>query len=529
MFLSIVTIAFFIWAIRNILFWVGLWQDKEYRRDRLIVHFKETMQGKHIFFSLGNFIKWLFFFAYILPVLFDSFALFYELLLGFFFILQAVFVIKDLLQHRIKRPVFTLKASSLCFFSFLFLLLLYFFPLANQYIWLLVLDRIIPLVVGLFIFFFSFPTEIYHDVIIQKAFKKIQNHTKIMVIAVSGSYGKSSTKEFIGQMLAEKFLVVKTVNSINTPIGIANTILQSVTPNTEVFIVEMGTDKKGDNEKICKIVRPDVSITTSVSDQHLSTFKSMQTIFETEMELIHALPKDGLAVFNGDSIGAYDLYKKTKKKKVLYATNKDLREEAAIWAENITVDADKISFDAVIKEKRIPIEANVLGRHMIENILPAVFIANYLGIPASVIKKLAKKLLPPPKTMTKKILSNGVTLIDDTFNASPESVIAALNYLPFYKARKFFVMTPLIELSTNARDRHYQIGTVAASTCDILFLLNKNFSEDIIKGVLKKNGKCQIRIERPETIVKQIKQMMKKGDVIIFEGKESKMVMKFFL
>ena len=529
-FFTIVFFSFFIWLFRNVLFWVGLWQDKEYRLDRLMVHFRETVQGKRIFSSPANIIKCLFLATYIVVVLNDVWVLWYELIAGLFLIAQALVILKDVVTHRIKRPVFTFKALAIVCLSVVGLTFITLSPLINAYVWFMVVDRLIPLVVGIFVFFFFFPTEIQRDITIWKATKKMQEYKNVLVIAVSGSYGKTSTKEYIAQILGRKFSVVKTPLSNNTPIGIANTILYRVQENTEIFVVEMGAYKKGEIAELTRIVTPKISVTTAISDQHISLYGSLANVIDSEYELIDALPKDGLSLFNGNSDLMERLYEKTKVKKMYYKWYKHaIPKSAIIGANNITPSLDGVSFDIRVKEETFRCFAPLMGLHVIENILPAIYLAKHLGMKTQDIIKAVSVLQPPPQTMVKKELQNGVIGIDDTFNASPESVFSAMEYLQLHNKKRICVLGPLTELGKHAKERHFQIGEKAAESCDYLFLLNKNFSDDIIRGVKSKKTNCYVEIDRPEKVAEICKNGTKRGDVILFEGKEAKMVMKKLL
>ncbi|MDE2591044.1 MAG: UDP-N-acetylmuramoyl-tripeptide--D-alanyl-D-alanine ligase, partial [Patescibacteria group bacterium] len=471
-FFTVVFFSFLIWVFRNVLFWVALWQDKEYRLDRLSVHFRETLQGRKIFTSPVNIFKWLLLIAYIFIGLNDVWMLWYELVVGIFFILQAIVVCKDVLTHRIKRPVFTLKALIILFLSIVGLTLVTISPLVNPYAWLLFVDRLVPVMISLFVFFFFFPTEIQRDITIRKATKKMQEYKDVLVIAVSGSYGKTSTKEYIAQVLGRKYAVVKTPLSNNTPIGIANTILNKIHENTEIFVVEMGAYKKGEIEELTRIVKPIISVTTAISDQHISLYGSLANVVDSEYELIAALPKEGLSLFNGNSNLMDQLFEKTKGKKIYYKWySHAVPKNAIIGASNVKPTLDGVSFDVTIKGETFHCFAPLLGIHVVENILPAIFLAKKQGMKIQEIIKAVSVLQPPPQTMVKRELQNGVVGIDDTFNASPESVFSAMEYLQLHKKKRICVLGPLTELGKNAKERHFQIGVKAAQCCDYFFLL----------------------------------------------------------
>lgn len=283
----------------------------------------------------------------------------------------------------------------------------------------------------------------------------------------------------------------------------------------------MGSYKRGEVKELCDIVQPKISITTTLGDQHISLYGSMNNIIATEKELITALPRDGIALFNANSPFMDRLYKFTRKEKVLYATEKIKRKRSIdVLASNIRVEKNGIDFHAKIGKKSFSLHAPLLGEHNIENILPGVYLADYLGMTQKEIIKAVHTLLPLPKTMKKFTTQQGVTLVDDTFNASPESVVAAASYLQVYNRKKLFVLTPLIELGGKAKEHHYAIGQALAH-CNYLFLTNKNFAKEIQKGITDRKGNCKIIIGKSDSISQQIGQLTAHGDVVIFEGKEA--------
>jgi len=525
-FFIFVGFCFFLWLIRHILFWVSLWQDREYRLDRLLVNLKESYRGKQLFFSPFNIVKIALILAFGLVAFYDKLLFPYQILIGVVYCMEGVFVVQEILTHRLKRPIITLKATVIFFMSFMFVTLLLFLPLTDKFLWFLIVDKLIFVVVALFVFFFAFPTEIYTDILIQKARKRLIDNKNLLIIAVSGSYGKSSTKEFIAQVLSEKYQVVKTFGSQNTPIAIAKTIIDKITDATDIFIVEMGAYKKGEIAEICYFVTPKVSVTTSVSDQHLSLYGSVKNAIETEVELLRALPKNSVSLFNGNNENTLLLYAKYKRKKILYRCNYSEFKPADITASNVIVRKDSVSFTVNKNGKLLFMKTHLLGVHMIENILPAIFLADYLKIKTTAIKHAVANLLPPPKTMIKKILKNGSVAIDDTFNASPESVASAIEYIKIYEKKKFFVLTPLIELGAHAKNHHYEIGKMIGAVCDYLFLTNNNFYADIVRGIRDSRGICQVMIFRQQYIAQKIHELAKKGDVILFEGKEAAFVLQ---
>lgn len=525
---------FFIMILKSILFWVSLWQVKEYRLDRMLIHLKETEQGRGLFFSLLMLIKVLLIFSFVIIIFEREFLLPYQILITILFLYLAVQTVQEVLSRFIKRPVFTVKAIIISIATLGVIILLLFIPLVDRFLWLLLLEGFVPFVVAIFVFLLSFPSEIVYDFQIGRAIRKIKKHKKLLVIGVTGSYGKSSTKDYIAQILGQKFNVLKTKGTNNTPIGIANTILHGLKRETQIFVVEMGAYKTGEVAQMCQMVHPSIGVLTAVNDQHLSLFGSLENTMKAKYELIDALPKDGLSLFNGNNENAALLYEQTEKKKILYrclSKNKNRELEKIrnkVIAYNIAVKKESISFDILTNNKSIKMKAPLLGSHNIENILPAVYIARYLGMSYDEIQKAVSKLFPIPKTMIRKRLSLGITIINDTFNTNPQAVSAALNYMKIYNGKKILVLQPMIELGKNAKKEHFKIGREISLICDYLILTNRNYYSDILKGIKSADKKCEVRINNKNT-TEFINEVLVKDDVIVFEGKESSLLLSNIL
>ncbi len=522
----IVGIVFFIWVIRNINFWISLWQIKEYRLDRLVVHIKETAEGKELFISPFLLIKLSLLVLFSFIIINPQYILLYNSIIAMVFLVESVFVIKEIKKHVLRRPVFTIKALFVGIITLCMIMALYLVPLVDSFVWLLLLDRLVPFIIGCFVLLLSVPTELLRDIKVEAAIKKLKNHKNMTIIGITGSYGKSSTKEYLAQILSHQFNVLYTKGTNNTPIGIANTVITGLRDDTEVFIVEMGAYKKGEIAQLCSIVKPQIGILTAVNYQHLSLFGSWENIMMTKYELIESLPKNGFAIFNGNNTSSYSLFKKTKKKKILYAAQtEDLKEsiqkDAEIYASNIKLQKKSISCTVQIAKTSFVIKAPLIGYHSVENILPGVYIAFYLGMKPVAIKQAITHLIPLSKTMITHTLASGVTVVDDTFNANPNAILAAVEYIKIYSGKKLFVLQPMIELGTRAQEEHQKIARAVALTCDMLFITNRNFYSSIEKGIQEARNTCQLKVANPSEIADYIKQHSQNNDVIVFEGKES--------
>lgn len=521
----VIGVPFFIWIARNTLFWTSLWQIKEYRFDRVFIHLRETRQGRNLLFSKLSIIKLLAIPLYIFVILNSKLLLPYQYLVGAIFLLEFYLVLREIFLNIYKVPVLTLKSLAILVSTFLVILLLFFVPLMEGFFWLLILDRLAVLLLMAIVILLSFPTEIYRDFIIGKAIKKIKDKKDLLVIGITGSYGKSSTKNYVSQILENNFNVLKTEGTNNTPIGIANTILSGLNENTKIFVVEMGAYKKGEISQMCEIVHPKIGILTAVSNQHLSLFKTLQNAMDTKYELIKSLPSNGLALFNGNDKNAYFLYKRTKKKKLLYKVNRLAAlgdEKLSISAFNVVIGKKHLDFDVMLGKKIISdFRTPLIGEHNIEDILPGIYIADYLGMKNNEIRKAVLSLRPLKKTMNLYENLSGVTLVDDSFNASPDAVLAATDYMKIFNKKRILVLQPMIELGKNAAYEHWRVAKEISQICDYLLLTNKNFNDPILKGVEEGDGSCIVKTGNSQYLAEFIKKNAQKGDVVVFEGKES--------
>lgn len=521
----ITSFLFFIWLFRNILFWVWLWQLKEYRLDRVIIHLRETGQGRKLFFSPLSILKWLAFIFTIAVIFYPKYITVAQIYIAGVYAIQAVFILREFFYRLYKRPVFTFKALIILFLVFASISLSYFIPLFEDFLWLVFLDRITPFAVAFFVFLFYFPTELYRDWKIEKAAKELRHHKKVSVIGITGSYGKSSTKEYLSQILEKKFKVLKTKGTNNTPIGIANTILYGLRKDTEILVAEMGAYKIGEIAEMCQIVNPKIGILTAVNEQHLSLFGSLQNTIKAKYELIEALPKHGLAIFNGNNEITRKLYEETEKDKALYLCLEKIesktKKNADITAFNIITNKYDIEFDVMINDKTVHFKTPLLGAHNVNNILPGIYVANKFGMKITDIQEAVAGLTSLPQTMIYKEGPKGATIIDDSFNANPEAVLAAMDYAKIYKGKKILVLQPMIELGGKAAKEHYRVAKEISNTCDYLFLTNRNFYKSISRGIIDGKGKCEVKVAKVGVVLDFIVHNITKGDVIVFEGKEA--------
>ena len=308
--------------------------------------------------------------------------------------------------------------------------------------------------------------------------KILKNRPEMTVIGVTGSYGKTTTKFILTRILSEKFNVVCTPHSYNTPMGVVRTIREMLLPQTQIFVCEMGAKKRGNIKEICNIVSADYGIITSVGPQHLDTFKTVDNVFKTKFELADAVAKnDGITFVNGDSKEIADRIDGDFK---VYGTNGDFE----FYAKNISYGRYGSEFDVVLGDEEIHLTTKLLGLHSIIDIVGAVALSYKLGVNATDIKYAVASLKPTEHRLEMKSFTNNSLLIDDAYNSNPEGCLEAVKVLGSFDGMKKVIVTPgLVELGDKEYDCNYALGKEAAQNCDIIILVGKNRSKPMADAV----------------------------------------------
>lgn len=376
---------------------------------------------------------------------------------------------------------------------------------------------LLPLLVPL-AHFIMLPFEILnHKKFISWAKKKLKKYPNLIKIGITGSVGKTSTKFILNSLLSEKYNVCMTPHSFNTPMGITKVVLDYLKPSHEVLITEMGAKQVGEIKYLCDIINPKYGILTSVGSQHLSTFGSLENIAKTKYELISSLPKDGIAVFNGDNEPSLPLYEKCDIEKILVST-KD--ENVYARAKNVKISDKGINFDLCIGEESINCKTKLLGNHNLQNILMCAALAYKLGLTLEQIRIGIAKLNPINHRLELK-KENGLIILDDSFNSSVEGSNSALDVLKLFKKGKKIVVTPgLVELGQMEKEANFNFGAKMAEVCDYAIIVNQVNKDSITEGLKSKDFEDEKIIYALSLLDAKlkIKELAKAGDIILFEN-----------
>jgi UDP-N-acetylmuramoyl-tripeptide--D-alanyl-D-alanine ligase len=481
----LVSILWLIVFTKKLFFWVWLWQLKEYHIGRFLDHFR-TYKGKRLILNYLLFLKILVLLGIIYTARTGLSVIKFNLVyfVAILFLIEALFTIRHLRQGTFKKPVLTRKTLSILNTGVSFEILIIFFLFLLEFkltrftASLLLLDILTPIGFSFLVLAFQPLAVILRNRILKRAKLKRARFGNLLVIGITGSYGKTSTKEFLATILSEKFRVLKTKEHQNSEIGISECILDELGPEHQIFICEMGAYNRGGIKLLCDIVKPKIGIVTGVNEQHLATFGNMENLLSAEggKELIDSLPSSGMAFFNAKNKYCRNLYQKTTIKKFLYG-------ESATF----------------------PGEENILG---------AMAVARELGMTEEEISRACQKIENKFPGIQMKNGVSGLKIIDATYSANPDGVIAHLEYLKTFPGKKVIIMPCLIELGKASKEVHKRIGRKIAEVCDLAIITTKDRFKEIKEGAPN-----VLLIENPKEIFEKIKSFTKEGDTILLESR----------
>ncbi len=482
------------------LYFTYFWQLKEYRLDRM-KDFLSSKSGKEKFFPMFWRVKMSLAIASIM-LMFPTIPGLQNLQVLGVIVLIAIFgwgwevvdIFRRYRSKKIYRPDKTVKALLITGLTVLFsvLILISFWSAYSdsqssvglvRFIALLWLVSSATLLINsLFVFFFWPVTSWQKQQMMDRAAQKIAKNEGLRVVAITGSYGKSSTKELLSAILESRFKVLKTPGNTNTDIGVAGVVMKSLTKEHEVFIVEAGAYKIGEIRKIVDLVKPRIGIITAVKDSHLGLFGSAENIRKAKYELIEGLPADGIAIFNSDSEGAEQLAVKAEKLKLSKVLRYSVcRSETNLVADKVVVGQEVVRFQL----RGVSFELNACGAQTVYSALAAIAAALEMGMSLEEMVEPLKNAKLRDHTMSLRKINDGLWLIDDTYNANPDGVMAALEYLrqAYQDWQKIIVFPGMLELGDMSSQEHRRVASRISQVCDMAIFSSTDFKEDILGGL----------------------------------------------
>lgn len=433
---------------------------------------------RNYYFGRRNFYIW-----FIIPFIFYLNNLYVQIVYCCYLIFL---IVNYLIQKQIVKLKFTSRIYrnlfSIVIFQTIFgTLTLYYFEL-NELVSALALNIFLLPSLVFISSILIYPIELLISSYYQSKAKLKLKKINPYIIGITGSFGKTSTKNILNSFLNENFITLASPKSYNTLNGISITINDLLDTNTETLILEMGASKLNDIKKLTKLARPKIGVVTGVTNQHIETFKSLNNIVNEKMQIIECLGDGDVGFINGDD-EALKKYKIKSKAKIItfgFNSNNDY------YASDLKVSNQEMEFTIISKSDKFNIKTSLLGRHNILNILCAAAISIYLGVDKKTIIYKAS-ILEPTKHRLSIEKVNNITIIDDSFNSNIVGFKNAIEVLSYYDKPRILITPGIVEAGSLEAELNNSVVTEIASVFDEVILVENSASRHIYNGLLDIN------------------------------------------
>ena len=339
-----------------------------------------------------------------------------------------------------------------------------------------------------------------------------------LVVGVTGSIAKTSSKEAIATVLASELVTLKNEGNQNNEIGLPLTLMR-LRPDHQAAVLEMGMYVGGEIADLARMGRPEIGVVTAVQPVHLSRIGTIEAVEQAKGELVEALPSDGVAILNADDERVRRMASRTSARVVTYGFAHD----AEVRAEEIvSAGHDGMRFELVTAvggaAERRPVAIPTLGRLAVHNALAAATVGLATGIaPDRVAAALALGWEAPHRGTL--LRAGGVTIVDDSYNASPASVLAALELLSGLPGRRVAVLGEMLELGEGSEEGHERVGVAAASTVALLVVVGEG-AAGIARGARGARLPADHVIEVPDrdAALATLERRLRDGDVVLVKA-----------
>ena len=343
----------------------------------------------------------------------------------------------------------------------------------------------------------------------------------IPVIAITGSVGKTSTKDIIASVVGTKYKTLKTEGNNNNNIGLPLTILKL--KDHEALVLEMGMNHLGEISLLTNIAKPTLAVITNIGTSHIGNLGSRENILKAKLEILEGM-KIPKIIINNDNDLLHNWYKENASKLEVHTFG--IENDSEVMAEDIKMQEESSEFTAIVNSERVKVNVPVGGEHFVYNALCAMEVGRMLDISIEEIQHGIEHFELTKKRMDIRKLENGAIIINDAYNASFESMKVSLEFLANHTGeRKIAVLGDMFELGKYSEELHRKVGQeVVKNNIDILICAGEN-AKYIIDEV-RKNSKIETYfMHNNEEIVEKLSQEMKNGDVILVKASNG---MKFF-
>lgn len=337
------------------------------------------------------------------------------------------------------------------------------------------------------------------------------------LVAITGSNGKTTTRKMTAAVLGQGPVTLSTVGNYNNAIGLPLTLL-NLCPAHEWAVVELGMNHPGEIGHLARICGPDVGVITNVAPAHLEGVGSVDGVVRAKAELLAHLKNRGTAVLNADDPNVMKIAGQATQRVCLFGRSK----RASVRATAVRETRHAVRFLLHVSQTRVPVVLNTPGRFMVSNALAAAAVGHLVGLSADQIRAGLEAFVPERGRMARVPLKGGVTLIDDTYNANPGSMEAAMDTLMRLKGKKgrgFMVLGDMLELGDHSEALHRRMGRHAAHLGAFRIYVTGRFARAVASGAVEAGmGKTDIFIGEKSALFKDLIERVRPGDWILVKG-----------
>lgn len=313
-----------------------------------------------------------------------------------------------------------------------------------------------------------------------KAKKKLRGYTNLEVVGITGSYGKTSSKNILNEILSSKYITRPTPKNYNTPYGLMMTINNYMDKFDQVLIAEMGAYTRGEIKKLCDFVKPKYGILTIIGQAHMESFGSQENIQKAKFELIESLPEDGIAILNMDDKLQVEYHLQNKVPvKWIAIDNK----EADIYATNLKCGRNGMEFDCHYEGSSIHLKTRLLGSYNVYNILASVALGLHMGIDINDIKSSVASLKSTEHRLELKKVGD-IYMLDDAYNSNPVGADGALEVLKSMYGTRVVVTPGMVELGKLEQEKNYEFGKKISECTDYVILIGEKKTKVIYDALM---------------------------------------------
>ena len=334
------------------------------------------------------------------------------------------------------------------------------------------------------------------------------------VVGITGSVGKSTTKEMVATVLESTYRTAKTPVNHNNDIGMPMAIL-AMPEDTEVAVLEMGMNHFREMAYLSSVAQPDIAVIVNIGSMHIEFLGSIEGVRQAKLEILEGMDQNGMLLLNGDDAMLRNLPRKPEQSVTYFGSDE---KACAVRYKNVQEQSSAIKFDVCVENQCFPVEMTLEGRHFVLDAMAAITVALKLNVsPVRIQESLS--MFRNMAGRQEIYEAKGYTIISDCYNAGPESMTAALKVLGKRKGRRIAVLGDMLELGDVTWAEHFRVGRIAAENADVVYAYGPNSSR-VTGGAVTggMNPAFAQHFDTHEDTAAALKRLAKPGDIYLFKG-----------